>query len=485
MKKSVLLNTYIMAVVALAMTFTVACTRPGQSHNSFPNGVRVSDRGQATGPVTGGQAPQSQADGTTDGAGGNGTNGKIYEAYIVDPQSLPAYKEVLEDKIKSMDKLWAEAEAAAYPSQKNSENIFSVMWKMKKWYIAPVSLKTLNKQTIGVEFTNEKTEQLALQTESEIWIDSRLFEKMSKEEQAKLLAHEFNMSLYLFKFQSLVDLCVSARSVSSDPDAYECSSFGDATDLLAPEAKRPLEKTDYANIRTFTATLMSKKFVSQKDLAQTLQSHGFDKRIFYPIVANNGSRDNVEFKAEELNAALKKAIYSQRLNGKCQGVQSGTIRNCAVEVKSTPTADGNEDLEVILKDADSAQVLRSVKVHFNNSIYNSAEGDKTFTFSEAGPIPKNEGEFYGSLKIFVTKYDKDSTPEVTGIVFITNVVTSAQKSKENPSLKCLTIETAPLKTKAPEQEAILVGPGHSIQETEARFYISNSGEMHCEGLGQN
>jgi hypothetical protein len=349
MKKSVVLNTYLKAVVALTMTFAVACTGPGQSPTLGAQG-KTADPGQ------------QNADGTTDGNGGNGVNGKIYESYIVDPQNLPAYKNILETKIANMEKIWADASVKLYPTSK-PDATFNLIWKMKKWYIAPVSLQSLNKKTIGVEFTNENTEQLALQTDSEIWIDSRLFEKMSPEDQARLLLHEYVMTMYLFKFQKLNDLCITARTVSSQPEEYHCSDRANAEELFPFEPKRDLDKADYTHIRSLTSSLMNtQQFTSQKVLANLFLSQGFDKRTFRIY---EGSETPMELTAEEMMSALKKAIYSQKFNGDCQGVQSGTVRSCALTLKESVGEYGVTDLEVGLVDANSKQVLRTVKFHFH------------------------------------------------------------------------------------------------------------------------
>lgn len=468
MKKSAVLNTYKIAAMALAMTFAVACTRPGQSPT-------LNAQGKTTAPT----AQQQHTEGTTDGAGGNGTNGKIYESYIVDPQSLPAYKNILEAKIKAMDKL--QMDAYRLNGIQDPESIYSLSWNLKKWYLAPVSLKTLDKKTLGIEFTNEKTEQLALQTESEIWIDSRLFEKMSLEEQANLLAHEYVMSLYLFKFQNLNDICMSARSVSAHPENYDCKNNLSSEDsiIVSGESKRPLDKSDYARIRSLTSTIVSKEFSSQKHLVDTFLGLGFDKRIFI-VNQDPKSKEKISFSNEELIASLKRAVYSQKLDGKCQGIQSGATSTCKVEIQDTRQSNGLPGLKVILKDAATSQVIRSVVITDNNSAgsYDFEIPNLEFEITEFEVLPKNEGGLFGSVKVLLTKEDKDMPAEVTGLVFTTNVVTSSKEVNQNGN-KCLEIQAVPLKAKSQDQEAVLVSTSHSIQDYIVRGLTSLNHTTNC------
>lgn len=113
-----------------------------------------------------------------------------------------------------------------------------------------------------------------------------------------------------------------------------------------------------------------------------------------------------------------------------------------------------------------------VKIGLNSFRYNISEGDISFATTEFEVPPKTEGDLFGSIKIFIKKESKDVPTEVTGLVFTTNVVSSV-KEIGNPGQKCLDLQTAPLRTNALEQEAILVGSAHSIQDFDVRTSTCN------------
>ncbi|RYZ75226.1 MAG: hypothetical protein EOP06_32670 [Proteobacteria bacterium] len=152
MKTSVFTTLYKLAVASLAMTLMVSCTNAGQSKSggAAPSAPLKNSGSPAT-------AGQQNLDGTTDGAGGNGIDSKIYESYIVDPQTLPAYRDHLEATMTAVDKKWNE-----FRDENRADDVqtFATLWKMKKWYIAPVSLFFVTyysmqrfKQVMGLTYT--------------------------------------------------------------------------------------------------------------------------------------------------------------------------------------------------------------------------------------------------------------------------------------------------------------------------------------------
>lgn len=132
-------------------------------------------------------------EGTSDGAGGSGINFKMLESYKVEPAELPAAKKLLKKIIEKNE---------VTNDEENSFN-FEEFFVLKNWYIAPITLKTIPKDVLGISMTDDKHQQIAIQTKEAIWIDQNYFDKMNEKEQATLLAHEAVMGLYLLRFLDL------------------------------------------------------------------------------------------------------------------------------------------------------------------------------------------------------------------------------------------------------------------------------------------
>jgi len=483
MKKSAVLNTYLTAVMALAMTFAVACTGPGQSPTLSAQGKTADPNQQqqlADGPSDG----AGGEDGTTDGNGGNGVNGKIYESYIVKLEELPAFKNIVKEKLEAMDKAWMAAESKAYPNEKQKPlPLFSIISKFKKWYVAPVSLKSLNKKTIGVEFTNESTDQLALQTESEIWIDSRLFEKekMGIEDQARLILHEYVMSLYLLQFESLNDLCLLGQTNYSSPESFHCIEKGVAEKFAPAMKKRDLNKDDYARIRSVTETLFNNADkMSAQEISRTLVLQGFDKRLFEPSYISEGESYKVSMTAVEIVQALKHSVYSQNLDGLCQGVQSKDKIPCIVEIKNISSASksnfaGAIDVELAIKDPKTQQIIRSVKANIYDTV--TTQSSETFLYSLSTDEPTTEGERFGNVSLFLRKGKDSNYLDVLAVVFSKFVVTYVGPDNSSASQQgknCLRVSSSILKTTSIADDALVAGNDIDVDSSPSLKYISTT-----------
>jgi hypothetical protein len=447
MKKSVFLNTYKFALTALTMTIAVACTNSHQSQK--PTGT-----------------DSARAEGTTDGAGGNGINGKAYEAYIVDPQTLPAYRNIVGKKIEALSKEWNRPTLEKDPKAKE-DLFFSFMWKTKKWYLAPISLKSLDKKVIGVEFSVERTEQLAVQTEKEIWIDSRAFEKMSEQEQARLLTHEYVMNLYLMRFSSLYDICMQVSPFTET----NCDTREEVDKMFPFEAKRDLNNEDYTNIRAMTDLIMQD--APAKAIIDSFAVKNFDKRYFISMNPHNKTFSPAEIKPEDLVLALKSASYTQRLNGACTGLRTSEHRECIFEVKESegPT------LDITIKEAETQKVLRTLHINKINisSIFNGLNRE-IFMAGLSEEIPNIEGQTLGTLAIYLKKEEVNEKFKVVGIIVNQLIVTSSIKdSKKNG---CYNKMALPLKTKEFFQDAIYMKNGVELSDldiqTALEFNISTS-----------
>ncbi|RYZ77206.1 MAG: hypothetical protein EOP06_30575 [Proteobacteria bacterium] len=144
--------------------------------------------------------PTDRVQGTGDGGGCNGVQNACYDSYAVDPTALDAYKEHLTSLMMKITQ-------SAFPTDDKTRDAFATIIQSKTWYLLPMKLKTLPKERLGLEFSDDQTEQFAIQTSAEVWIDSNLFGQMNPKDQAQLLLHEVVMSVFLLKYKKFSDLC--------------------------------------------------------------------------------------------------------------------------------------------------------------------------------------------------------------------------------------------------------------------------------------
>lgn len=447
MKKGMFLITYNFSMIALTMTIAVACA----------------DRQHATKPT--GMGPTA-SEGTTDGAGGNGINGKAYEAYIVDPQTLPAYKNILSKKIEAISKEWNRPILENNLSRKE-DAFFNFMWKTKKWYLAPISLKTLNKKVIGVEFSVEQTEQLAVQTEKEVWLDSREFEKMTEQEQARLLIHEYVMNLYLMRFSSVYDSCLQASPFTET----NCETREEVDKRFPPEEKRDLNREDYANIRAMTDLIMQD--VPAKTIIDSFATKNFDKRYFVSMNPHNQNLQATEINPEDLVQALKNAAYTHRLDGACKGLHSGEQRECIFEVKES---DGSS-LDITVKEAETQKMLRTLHIGKIDSSRIYGVTREIFMTGLREEIPTMEGQAFGNLRIYLKKEGDSEKFKVVGIIVNPLIVTSSVKDSKNNA--CYNQIALPLKAKEFSQDAIYMKNGVELSDLDIQLALDASISTSC------
>ena len=261
---------------------------------------------------------KSGIDGTSDTGGGNGAENRAYEAYIVRVDQLPAYKMFVEPKIQQL--------LAISPMREAALPIVKRWLLYKTWYVAPVSLSTISKDVIGISFSHDKTEQLALQTKKSIWINSQRFAQMAMQDQATLIMHEMIMSLYYLRFKSWENIF----SEKIYPD-IKCGPEGmDLMNELFPGSDpKPFDADDYENIRSVTGVLVNDfPFKSPKEIDDFLIANKFDRRFTFGLGMNdNGARqkfivnNNEKLPAATLNEILESAKMLNQLPDQCRGVR--------------------------------------------------------------------------------------------------------------------------------------------------------------------
>jgi hypothetical protein len=174
------------------------------------------------------------------GGGGNGINGKPIESYAQDITSLPEYKQYIQPILAKLD--------TKIPALANDMRYLE---RNKNAYFVPVELLKMPEWIIGVYF---ETDQLALQTESELWVDSILYNRMrNQKDKATLLLHEMVMGLILLEKNAFV----------------ECGRYGDCR-------RSRLFYEDYENVRRLTNILMNRlESTSNEDLENLLMGMGY------------------------------------------------------------------------------------------------------------------------------------------------------------------------------------------------------------------
>ncbi|NJL25591.1 MAG: hypothetical protein HC902_10740 [Calothrix sp. SM1_5_4] len=268
-------------------------------------------------------------------------NGKVFESYIVDPEALPAFKEFVLPLLKNL---------GAVSDGDRSEPGFLFFLKMKTWYIAPVELDKFGKEALGVSFIKSETQQIAIQTRDEIWIDKTAFDQMSSQDQGQLILHELVMNMYFLKFMSVEELC---RRIERDKEnesfkedeSHLCDITPEDSRLALPALPlRPLTAEDNENIRHVTGWILKSAVepVKLQDFNTVLSRRGFDRRFFGPDIEgeNEGDRKNspespppLKVDIQEIHDVIQAAALTGEGPTLCTAVTVGTSKTCSVSVE--------------------------------------------------------------------------------------------------------------------------------------------------------
>ncbi len=260
--------------------------------------------------------------GTSHGGGGNGQNGKVYEAYIEPhPEQLPAYL-FLEKKLAKNTWLLEVFKASAF---------------QKTWYFINDDLKRISKTKLGVSFLLQNTDQLAFQTAHEIWFDSISFEGQPDEpqserieRQAMLLLHELVESVYLLKFRNAGELCKIFSSVNERDS--RCSEAEGLKELIPYELPRELDSTDYEIIRRVTGWLYhNAELKSSQEVFQQFIINNFG-RIFSNSEENYEKVEPRALPSADFLNVMNSAKFLGYLQNDCLLVELGESIPCEVRV---------------------------------------------------------------------------------------------------------------------------------------------------------
>lgn len=146
---------------------------------------------------SGGQAPKPGAPGTIDSGGQHGSEeGLPLDRYRVN--ELESFPEVSQGVIPVLNNL--------YKINRTVAGRLLHILRQRSWFILPARLDDIPSHTIGAIFP---TVQIAHHRQQEIWIDSRIWEKLSFFDRKMILIHELTMGAFFQKFQSHLDQCLA------------------------------------------------------------------------------------------------------------------------------------------------------------------------------------------------------------------------------------------------------------------------------------
>lgn len=202
------------ALTALTMTIFAACAENRQAaHNNGQEKL-----------------------GTGDSGGGNLYKGRPIESYRVDITQHPAYK----NKIAPIVQALTDTNRGANGKQMSHPDLgrmFLSILQKRTWYLIPGTLDTLPRERTGIAIP---TDQGALQSPQEIWINSLLFNSMAENEQATLILHEILMGIRILKFASSQVQCLSLAPTPDYCDNLGTEPHGTLSQLTSK---------DYADVR--------------------------------------------------------------------------------------------------------------------------------------------------------------------------------------------------------------------------------------------
>lgn len=307
--------------------------------------------------------------GTSFSGGGTGVQGRVFESYRVNPFELEAFRE-LQPIFQSI--IGSAAAEADMPDDMDFG--FVPFVSRKAWYIAPVELDGVARDSLGLEFLGGETDQLARQSLREVWINQEKFETMSLEDQAVLILHEMVMSEYMLKFKTLPEYCqdsfdVNIYSEESVADVEQSDSEeGDEEEsfhicesetlnqlsqyLPRPENPRELNEQDNLNIRTVVGRLLDLRSedatMSFTALLNLMKQNDFDERWIDMFLRGlSGDEGGLSVPSTNIRLAFEKAGTPNNRLRYCYDQESSEYVECdtSVSLQSVNTSPLSDEVE--------------------------------------------------------------------------------------------------------------------------------------------
>lgn len=417
--------------MSFAVNLLVACAPKAPSSGSAAQVDTSAPTAQQPAPQSRSVQP-IKAQGTSDSGGCNGVENKCFDSYIIDPTTLPAYKNIVKpllENIKSSDPL--------KPSTNSTGNAF----KIKLWYLAPVDLESLKKEALGVSFVKSEIQQIAIQSMKAIWIDKRIFDKMSEKDQAELLIHELIMSMYFIRFMTLNEICNISLMLWGKEGNEGCVNPPEYfTKSMPAEKLRPLTEEDNERIRFATAWLLqsAQNPIQEVDFIRILKFQGFDKRFFNPD--NYGSKKDLPPDLKISKKEMMDAIKASQLTGFIPEIctDGETSAQCKIDFSETEIKYQSFSIPALnLKITKNEEELASVVGMFSQEITLTASSDSNgqIIYNYTTTEWRNSVDLGNkvSTAIILFKYngdDKQKQLMLESIVVIKGVIVSIDKKRD-------------------------------------------------------
>lgn len=462
------LQELVSAVIALTGTLAIvaslAACQPKSGANPSPTsalGSPVQVGTPAAGSPPGAPTLGTGARGTGDSGGGNGLKGAFLEAYAFEPWERTDFLNHMTPILTHLREIEPEGQTIG---------TLMIASKAKRWYLVDASFDRLTNEQIGLGFMQDPTQQLARQSEKEIWFDKRKFE--AKPDAALGIAncqdpatrdacigrartmglmHEMLMSAYMMQFMSLDELC---KQYSPGTD---CSTL---VTLNSPEwaakPKRVLNESDYANIRAMTVYIVDQAIhaANASDLRGEFRKYGFDTRLLRDHIeqglATGGSneRNSIELDRADFIKALTQATTLGRTPSTCRVARGGNsfFESCPTKFNLIE-ADGKTNLEVVIEvpskyggRADRTyRLLRPIDTYFDKitATRTSLPGQRGTGFSyDLGVAIADDAQVAVGADVFnVQIWLSEDTLSVTGTWLIGKRITAIKQQVSLPGSK--------------------------------------------------
>lgn len=465
------LKTIMMLSSAFMMTIIVSCQK-NERKTRLVGGANPSQSSDKN----------NMANGTSDSGGCNGFDNKCSDKFIVDPTQLEAYKTYIQPIFEKFDNEVALADSEKYPEHKteNKVKFLSNIAKLKTWYVAPVDLKKINKDVLGFSNIANDSQQIAIQTDQAIWIDKKVFEVMSPQDQANMISHEIVMMMYLLKYRKISELCDQLKArVDINSKCGINESNIDLDKWLPREEPKPLDANDNEIIRSVNFWFMTEGTrLSVKDFYQKLNANKFDKRIFNPGNLEHNSNDKkdesfknkLEISYSDLFKMIETAKLTNNLPNKCNFLKLSIIEPCNLSWDYSSSNTPNLDSVNININDSKNNLINSLNV-------SNSKLSKTITYfsDEVGTTKQTTVAFFYSSQVYKDHKIGDKV-DLIGMVL--------ERDKDKNEIQDITIRNlfvakrvvTDIRESEHEKEIILsrINP---TSKSEAEFIINANGEI--------
>ncbi len=247
----------------------------------------------------------TNTEGTVDGGGGgNKICGRPIDAFRIKINDTPEFKKYINPIFQYF------ASTSSSGCEDCQSHAFAVGAHInytifnKGWYLVPCPIEKISKEKIGSVFD---TEQVALQTFDDIWIDENKFNSMNEEDRALMIFHEIIMSIKILKSDSALNQCIAFA-----PSESYCTGL-----YNRPRKKViDLNTSDYKDVRIVTNELF-KNYKSYDEIirSSTPENTQKPKSVYSLLRSYNFSNEyNIwsRSSSEKPSVTIKELIHKLR-----------------------------------------------------------------------------------------------------------------------------------------------------------------------------